>query len=167
MIHVGGLRRQCLRRLLEQYVGNVAILAIFLGIAATGATIYGVGFGPAAPNELYQISPSTGAATLIGPISGFVTVSAMDAGPDGRLFSNGTLFFGGEDLLLLNSLTGAPTIVAPVTGAFSNASATDFAFGPEGTLFALYAGDSLFTINTRTRWPVLWEHPSRQRLAKQ
>src|SRR5690242_9926510 len=123
---------------------------MLLGMAATGATIYGVGFGPAAPNELYQISRTTGVATLIGPISGFVSVGAMDAAPNGRLFSNGLEFFGGEDLLMLNPLTGAPTIVAPVTGAFSNASANDFAFAPEGTLFALYAGNSLFTINTST-----------------
>jgi hypothetical protein len=132
--------------MMSKLIGLV-VAGILLGASTTSAqVIYGAAYlGPNAPATLYTISPTTGAATAIGPI-GFNTVSALDA-RSGKLYGVG-IDGGGTFLLLkINPLTGAGTAVGPtgLSGPFQ-----DIAFRPsDGTLFG-YAAGRIYTIDTTT-----------------
>lgn len=118
-------------------------MALFTTAAVAQPTIYGSAYsGRQGPASLYKISPSTGAATLIGAI-GFNEVGALAFSADGTLYGTGT---DGRKwyLLTINTDTGAGTIAGTLSipGPYY-----DMAFRPsDGTLFA-YSCD-LFTINT-------------------
>ncbi|MFZ3321820.1 MAG: hypothetical protein WA190_05560 [Usitatibacter sp.] len=121
--------------------GWLAAVGLFFSLTANAAvTIYGSAYvGGGGASTLYSINPSTGAATVIGPI-GFPQVGAMDLSPSGVLFgmSPGTL-------ITINRTTGVGTAVGPTgLGSFQ-----DLAFRSDGTLFGYSQGD-IYTINTTT-----------------
>jgi hypothetical protein len=129
---------------MRRKLASLALLVVFLSIAAVAQpAIYGSAYnGPQGPSSLYKISPSTGAALLIGAI-GFSQVGALAFSADGTLYGTGT---DGTKwyLLTINTSTGTGTIASTLSipGPYY-----DMAFRPsDGTLFA-YSCD-LFTINT-------------------
>jgi hypothetical protein len=103
-----------------------------------------VGFGNTLNDQLYQINPSTGAATLIGTI-GFNSVFALG-------FSNAGILYGISDtssqLVTINLASGSGSLVGPV----SLTSAFDLAFRPEDNVMfvANSATSSLYTMNPAT-----------------
>ena len=85
--------------------------AVSGGYDTFGATPSGL-FAVGTDSNLYSLSPTTGAKTLIGP-TGFTFASEF------RCLSNnsGTLYFAdGANLYTLNALTGAPTLVGNMGG---------------------------------------------------
>ena len=122
--------------------------------------------GPDGPSNFYQIDPSTGTATFIGPI-GFDRVGALDAHPvTGVLYGTGVRpstvtsgSIGPEGtpgpvpvLITIDPATGAGTEVGP-TGM--SAQITDLSFRPsDNTLFAFDAANSpqhkLFRVDITT-----------------
>jgi DNA-binding beta-propeller fold protein YncE len=131
----------------------LGLLALALTFAcpgpATAAPLYGSAYlGPGSPASLYTLDPTTGAATLVGPI-GFSRVSALDFNPtNGVLYGVGADSTGTAVLLTINTKTGAGTEVGPLgLGGFVS---QDIAFRPgNGTLFSYNFG-AIYTINTKT-----------------
>jgi hypothetical protein len=103
-----------------------------------------VGFGSTVNDQLYQINPSTGAATLVGTI-GFNSVFALG-------FSNSGILYGisntSAQLLTINLVSGSGSLVAPV----ALTSAFDLAFRPEdNVMFVADSGtNALYTMNPGT-----------------
>ena len=160
------------RRFSQMAVAAVAILSTFAfsgrAHAAVG-TLYGVtGAGPAAQGScggtlsaLYTLDPTTGAATLVGPV--------MIGGTQARHItglavhpSTGVMYAvmngvdtacsdeGDATLLTIDPATGAATVVGTqgsISGQFP-----DITFDPFGTLYAWneFDGDSLWIIDTTT-----------------
>ena len=125
--------------------------------AVSAQTLFGAAHtGSLGPRTLYQINPTTGVATAVGPI-GFEDVSAMDFHPvTGVLYAigyrPGTEGAGSGDavLITINPVTGAGTEVAFIgneAGTFP-----DMSFRPsDNTLFAwCECSDDLYTINLTT-----------------
>jgi hypothetical protein len=129
----------------------LAFAAILSGgsAAAASSTLDGIAAG-VSPWTLYQISETSGASSDPRPINGYGFETAMATAPNGLLFANGEDFFFNDELLTLNLATGATTLVAPLTGVLTGATANSFAFSPDGTLFAIYGNRTLYTINTST-----------------
>lgn len=139
----------------------VLALGLTLGLGANAGAVVLLGSaysGPTGPATLYNISPTTGAATPIGPI-GFARVGSLDFSPvDGKLYGVG---FNGTSVVLItiDPFTGAGTQVGPL-GFTGNAGVYDIAFRPsDGTLFAVAQGVvsqssavpvNLYTIDTAT-----------------
>lgn len=131
----------------------LSALVLAIGLVLSPAVksepiIYGAStLGPAQPSFLYSISPATGAATPIGAI-GFDGVSAIDFGPDGRLYGVG--FFAGTSqpaLVVIDPATGAGTAVGSVALAGRTA---DISFRhSDGLLFAS-SRSGLSSINVTT-----------------
>src|SRR5262245_22524449 len=108
---VAGARKAAKREEADQYLcrGGVCmsrklfsltVLLVFLGTSGASAqTIYGSAFsgnfggGVPGPSFLYAISPTTGAATLIGPI-GFPGVGSLAIAPNGVLYGIADLASG-------------------------------------------------------------------------
>jgi uncharacterized repeat protein (TIGR01451 family) len=107
------------------------------------------------PSVLFQINPTNGAATMVGPI-GFERVSAMDFGPGGTLFATGERMDGSDInvLLTIDPCTGAGTEVGPtnVVGTGFGDVLADISFRrADGVLFAyIEGGDALGTLSTTT-----------------
>jgi len=133
-------------------LAGLTVLIVLLGAwAASAQTIYGSAHnGANGQSTLYLISPTTGAATPIGPI-GFLQVGALALAPNGTLYGITSTASGGRgtaQLLTINTATGAGTVVGD-TGVTLNFN--DIAFRSDGTLFALAGqGRNLYTINTTT-----------------
>jgi hypothetical protein len=115
------------------------------GIVLGQSTIYGVGPGPGSPYTLYRVSAATGAATVIGPIFGAISITIAFA-PNGRLYGSGFDFFFTPLLLTIDASSGASTQV-PISGLAGGIGANDFAFRSDGVLFALYGATKLYRIN--------------------
>lgn len=113
-----------------------------------GATAGGDGNSP---GNFYRIDPSTGVATLVGPV-GFNSISAMDFHPfTGVLYAAGHRVSDSRLVLItINTVTGAGTEVSPVGSGFVTEHVQDMTFrNSDAKLFA-YFGGSLITINTTT-----------------
>ena len=110
---------------------------------AGAETLYGSAFsGPDGLADLHTIDPSTGSPTLVGPIK-FQRVSAMDFGPDGRLYGVGERNDGTDTvvLIVIDTATGLGTEVAPLGGVGANRPVTDISFRPsDGRLYAFFDG---------------------------
>jgi hypothetical protein len=130
-------------------------LACLLTAASASAAplLYGVTAG-VGPSTLYNISPTTGAATAIGQ-TGFILVGSLSFAPSGALYGVGVDAGNSEVLLQINPATGAATAVGPLGLAVGHFTVSDIAFRSDGTLFALIAlapfvDLNLYTINTAT-----------------
>jgi len=98
---------------------GLIVFLVLLGTAlASAQTIYGsaysetLGGGVPGPSFLYSISPTTGAATLIGPI-GFPGAGSLGLAPNGTLYgvANVASGAGTAELVTINTTTGAGTLV--------------------------------------------------------
>src|SRR6185436_13384491 len=107
-----------------------------------------------ATSDFYRIDPTTGTATLVGPM-GFSSVSGMAFHP-----TTGVLYAVGFDglthvLLTIDKVTGVGTLVGPtnvfIASGCSSDRVSDISFRSDGTLYA-YAEtcDQLGVINTST-----------------
>jgi hypothetical protein len=122
--------------------------------ASAAPVLYGStsGFGPV--STLYLISPTTGAATAIGPTAGFKLIGSLAFAPGGTIYGVGVDAGNSEVLLQINTATGAATAVGPL-GPVGHFTVSDIAFRFDGRLFALIALSpfvdlNLYTINTAT-----------------
>jgi len=137
---------------MRRKLAGLTVLVVLLGAwAASAQTIYGSAhIGANGQSTLYLISPTTGAATPIGPI-GFQQVGALAFAPNGTLYGITSTASGGRGtarLLTIDTTTGAGT-VAGDTGVTFNFN--DIAFRSDGALFAIARqGQNLYTINTTT-----------------
>lgn len=120
-----------------------------------GSRLFGAAFsGSNGLANLFAIDPITGAATLIGPI-GFERVSAMDFGPDGRLYATAERADGSNTpvLIIIDTVSGAGTEVGPLGGGATGAI-SDISFrNADGVLFAYDANapqHTIFTIDIQT-----------------
>jgi hypothetical protein len=125
---------------------------------AAPSTLFGATAGGDAnfPSNFYSINPSTGAATLIGPV-GFKGVSAMDFNPfTGVLYATGRRTIGNTLVLItINTLTGAGTEVGPLGSGFN---VQDMSFRNADAVLFAYREGSLFRINTATGAATLIGH---------
>ena len=130
-------------------------MAVFAGLLVSAASamaasiIYGSAYiGTTGAATLYTISPTTGAATAIGPI-GFEQVGSLDFCPNGVLYGIGKNAGGTTILLTINTATAAGTLV----GALGvNTNFQDVACRSDGTLYANASGSNgnMYTVNTAT-----------------
>ncbi|MGD9036565.1 MAG: hypothetical protein PVF10_08410, partial [Syntrophobacterales bacterium] len=131
------------------------LTALAVAPSTPGPPVYGVSSIDQEINNLYRIDMATGATTLIGPI-GFKKVSAMDFGPDGKLYAAGKRTDGSEThvLITIDHTTGVGTEIGP-TGVealgYGN-TMSDISFrNSDGALYAyLEAGDGVGTIDPST-----------------
>src|SRR5438477_2670078 len=104
----------------------LTLTCLLTAIPASAAPIlYGStsGFGP---STLYNISPTTGAATAIGP-TGFKLIGSLAVAPGGALYGVGVDAGESEVLLTINPTTGAATAVGPL-GPVGHFTVSDIAF---------------------------------------
>jgi len=135
---------------------TLAVLATIMlaGGSIHAATLYATGFnGPDGLATLYRIDPATGAAAAIGPI-GFQRVSAIDFGPDGRLYGTGERNDGTNTnvLIVIDTATGVGKEIAPLGGIGPDRPVPDISFRPsDGRLYAyLDVPDVIATIEPAT-----------------
>ena len=134
---------------------TLTLACLLTAVPASAAPIlYGSTSG-VGPSTLYNISPTTGAATAIGP-TGFKLIGSLAVAPGGALYGVGVDAGESEVLLKINTATGAATAVGPLGLAVGHFTVSDIAFRPsDGTLFALIALSpfvdlGLYNINTTT-----------------
>src|SRR5437660_12817234 len=85
------------------------------GAALAATTIFGTAYtNTNGAASLYSISPTTGAATLVGA-TGFRQISALAFAPNGTLYGIGRNGTGALVLLTINTATGAGTQVGSIT----------------------------------------------------
>src|SRR5689334_1820582 len=142
--------------MIKKFIG-LTLAGIFFGsgVGLAAGTIYGSAYERTSLASLYTLSPTTGAATLVGSI-GFSNVGAMAFGPGGVLYGIGLNGGGAGALITINTATGAGTQVALITGLVGTCCGliSDMDFRPsDGVLFAREGGDQggrVYTINTTT-----------------
>jgi hypothetical protein len=134
---------------LRAALGMAVFASLLVGAASAMAAsiIYGSAYkGSTGPATLYTISPTTGVATPIGPI-GFSQVGSLDFCPNGVLYGIGMDASGKNNLLTINTATGAGTSVG-LLGV--NSTFQDMACRPsDGKLYA-YSFGNIYTISTTT-----------------
>jgi hypothetical protein len=137
-------------------VGSVGVPGTFAGLTydrGRGRS-YGSRFNPQGPDELYTLNPDTGAATLIGPISGAADIQGL--GFDPNTDSLYGVDQGSGQLFRIDIATGAATPI----GAPSNPNVGALDFDPVGsTLYGLedngLTGTRLVRISTLTGQPTV------------
>ncbi len=116
--------------------------------------------------ELYRIDPATGAATLVGNTGlAFSAVPDLEFDRDGTLYAavniSGDGGSGGDNLAVIDKLTGRATVIGPFGGLIGLLGGTSgieaIAFAPDGRLFGASAVQSstsgvptLYTLNKTT-----------------
>ncbi len=139
-------------------IAGTAAMSLALTQLPAGAAevLFGTsGAGEDNASSLYTIDPTTGVATLVGPL-GFNEVVSIDFDPlTGVLYgisnSVGSAIAG--RLITINTATGAGAVVAPVTGPTitNNSQFSDMSFASDGTLYVWDAfAERLITINLTT-----------------
>jgi len=121
-------------------VGPISYIVGAMDVAPNG-TLFSDGLDLLLNHDLLTLNRSTGAATLVAPISGIpFGLSANDFAfrPDGTLFS----IYGLNNIYTINTTTGAAAFVGHVGG-------NTIAFSSAGTLY-LADGVSLYTVDQST-----------------
>jgi len=113
-------------------IGNAGVVLTDIAFSPSG-NLYGTSFG-----DLYSVSKTTGAATLIGS-NGVGTLNALVFGSNGTLYSASST---DTNLYTLNQSTGAATSL----GSIGVSSAGDLAFH-NGTLYLADSNGNLDSIN--------------------
>jgi hypothetical protein len=114
-----------------------------------GPTLYGALGGSSTTSDLYTIDPTTGTATLVGPIGYAVTGLAFDP-TTGKLYgvTTGNSTSSPRSVITIDRVTGAGTPVGPFGGCCDNIA--DLAF-KGGKLFGWGEGpDDLVKIDKAT-----------------
>ena len=116
---------------------------------AYGDRLFATSGASSSPSSLYELDPETGAAVLIGPI-GFDAVVSIDFHPEsGELYGisnrttiedpdTGVITIVPNELITIDTITGAGTFVATITGSMAAMSYTrspDMGFASDGTLY--------------------------------
>jgi len=107
-------------------------------------------------SNLYTIDPTTGAATLVGPMGGEIWCTGLAFSADGTLFAMGWDEIPPPDdwvaaLYTVNPNTGAATMVGHSHHTYGDQGIPDISFRSDGTLFGyLMKDDGLGTISTAT-----------------
>jgi uncharacterized repeat protein (TIGR01451 family) len=123
-------------------LGNTGVNVQFLKLAqATDGTLYGL---DSTTTNLYSINPTTGAATLLGAITGGTPAFAAGSGDLAFDPTDPTRFYitvtnAGAYRLYSVDITNPNAPVATYIGAaagLSNAGSGSLAFGPDGNLYA-------------------------------
>ena len=137
-----------------------ALLVLLCTVAAilparAQETLYAATGSKGAAGVLYTVDPSTSAFSAVAPI----LVGASPIGITGLAFDplNGTLYgvTGLEspnftrDLVTINPLTGAATVIGSLADNFGTQPVIDISFRSDGTLFG-FSPDNLYTINLVT-----------------
>lgn len=128
---------------------------IVVSASECSASLYGAAFSSRGEATLYAIDPSTGSATLIGPI-GFDAVSGMDFDPDtGLLYATAKRSnFGPHVLLEIDPCTGRGVEIGltNVEDIDSNNTATDLSFTNSDSLLYgfLMSREDLATLDVST-----------------
>ncbi|MHC4498560.1 MAG: DUF7901 domain-containing protein, partial [Planctomycetota bacterium] len=101
--------------------------------------------------DLYRIDPSTGAATLIGPI-GFPRVTGLSFAPDGTLYGSCREWLWALPLLItIDTMTGAGTAVGLIDPTGMQRAVPGISFRADGVLYGYGKNpNQLITINTAT-----------------
>ena len=145
---------------LDQATAAFTAVSNLTGVTA-GWSITGLKFDPTSANvylsatneltsELYTVDLNTGAATLVGPITGFLVIIDIAIDNSGTIFGHD---IRGDQIVRIDRTNGAPTVVGPTGQDTSFAQGMDF--DPStNTLYAfMYLGggvNNLSTINTST-----------------
>jgi hypothetical protein len=133
------------------------------------APLYGAASqGPTGPGLFYSVSPTTGAATLIGPI-GFEGIGGIRFNATGTLYGAGKLEDGTNTpvMFTINPCTGAGTEIGPTNlGSQNFSTTTDISFRrSDGTLFGFlsdgvdFNGLATFNSSTGSLTSVLGTYP--------
>jgi len=130
----------------------VALLALPMSAFAQEAVLYGCA---GVFSNLYTIDPTTGAATLVGPMGGQIWCTGLAFSADGTLFAMGWDEISPDDwvpaLYTVNPNTGAATMVGHSHHTYGDQGIPDISFRSDGTLFGyLMKRDGLGTISTAT-----------------
>ena len=133
------MKRHWLRGLLL----GVSLVLLLPALAyAQGEVLYGCNGGGEKPSNLYVIDPSTGAATLVGPM-GMTSCSGL------AFAANGTLYAVGHDpnnpnnlfsLFVVDPATGAATPIGESDHNFGS-TISDLSFRSDGRLFGYLEGN--------------------------
>jgi len=123
-------------------VGGLGVSLIALEMDVSGQ-IWGVGYDD---GVLYRINKATAAKTAVGS-TGLLNLMDLAFDPSGALYAT-----VGNDLYRLNTLTGASTLVASITGIATATEVMGIMFDANGTLFAtVFAANSpLYRVNLTT-----------------
>jgi hypothetical protein len=126
---------------------SLGLLAALTG-RAEADVLYGADGQDGNPaTNLYVLDPTTGAVlNTVGPI-GFAVTGMSFSPTTGVLYGVTAPKSGVRDLITINPITGAGSLVGPLSGI----SMDDIAFARDGTLFGWsgrISGSSLFRINT-------------------
>ena len=138
----------------SSWIKRFALMAFCAGalvnqVRADAPVIYGSAYPVSmGPSTLYNINPSTGAATAIGAI-GFNGVSAIDFSSSGILYGVGTTPGGVQDLITINPATGAGTVVG-ATGVDASDHFQDIAFRHADNALYGYEDGLIYTFNITT-----------------
>ena len=139
----------------SSWMKRFALMAICAGALVNQAraadpVIYGSAYDESeSPSTLYNINPSTGAATAIGAI-GFNGVSAIDFSSSGILYGVGiSPASGAQELITINPATGAGTAVGATTVDPSE-HFQDIAFRHSDNALYGYEDGDIYTFNITT-----------------
>jgi uncharacterized repeat protein (TIGR01451 family) len=159
-------RRARPRRLASVFLGLALLLILLIpgGASAAAGDLYaatgaggGANFCTGTPSSLYTLDPSTGDATLVGPITiggnQIRHVTGLAVKPnDGTLYAiaagqqSDCSDFNQSTLMTVDPATGAATVVGTMGGV--SGTFPDIAFDPFGTLYGWNEdGDDLYTIS--------------------
>lgn len=121
-----------------------------LGISPRDATFF-VSTSTGSASSLYRLDPITGAATLVGPITGYPAVVDLAVDCDGVVYGHDT---STDQIVTLDPLSGVATLVGPTgVDAASVPQGMDFE-GATGTLYAWLrkaaGGTDLVTIDLQS-----------------
>lgn len=122
--------------------GIFAPIAPLTGVP-TGTTVTGITVAPngsaylSSATDLYSLNLATGAATLIGPMTGATLVIDITADNAGRLYGHDIAL---DSLVSIDSLTGAATVVGPTGLAANFAQGMDFDWSTNTLYATIYTG---------------------------
>ncbi|MBS1708296.1 MAG: PEP-CTERM sorting domain-containing protein [Armatimonadetes bacterium] len=127
-----------------------------LALDPTSGKLYSTAMYGQQSSAYFEIDKSTGVATKIGNASGqFTAIYGLGFRSDGAMFGNGFFDYstkGTSDLLSVNSVTGATTLIGSHGLTLGRTMAySGIAFAGDGTMFSLGSVDSanagLFSVN--------------------
>jgi len=125
---------------------SIAYATLFLvGTTVAQAQLFGVAYqGVGSPSTLYDIDPTDGTATPVGPIN-FPSVGGIDFAQDGTLYG---ISGNAEQLITIDPLMGLGSLVGPTSGAGFNPR-FDLSFrNSDGILFATGLGGTCVDLAT-------------------
>lgn len=125
-------------------VFTILFSAAFALSDARATQLYGIGTldfnNPEPPSNLYTIDPSTGNATLVGPV-GFPLCTALEFNLATEVLYAVCLVENDPNLIIIDVLTGAGTLVGSLGLTGENPRVADMSFRSDGTLFAFVYDD--------------------------